>query len=824
MDPNTWTAAFAENGDAAAVLASRSTYVTGLVEKSYQAHLAPLFPTGMAALAVGGYGRRELFPHSDVDLLLLVQQIPEAPAVKEALSIFMRELWDSGLRLSHSVHTVDECCQLHAGNLELSISLIDVRFLCGDQELYGRLTRKWPQFVAAERTTLIKDLVRQSRERHRKFQNTVYHLEPNLKEAPGGLRDLHLIWWLSRLQDPHKALPDWLGELGQERQFLDQIRCFLHFQAGRDQNLFQFDLQEQACGQPFAMQRNGGAALTRQQLMRIYYRNARLIHRSSLQALDVSETLVPSGLFSAFKEWRQRLSNSEISVTKERLFLKDPTALERDPDIALRLIRFSARHGIPLATETERRMTSAFPAMASHFASSRPTWNYLREIFLQPHARLGIRAMQETRLLEAIFPEWQQIEALVVRDFHHRYTVDEHTLIVMENLLGLAKLDDPKRNRFQDLFQEMDTLPLVLLAMVFHDIGKAIDEPTHPQISAGMVDQAMQRIQVPEEERELVHFLVEQHLALSSVMNTRDLTDPATGQYVAEKVGTRERLRDLTLFTYSDMGAVSPQAMTPWRLDQLWRLYSVTLRELTAELESDRITLEEAPAEGREFWEGLPQRYLRTHSTAEIHRHFELAQQAQHNGAALDLVRQGGVWQLTVISQDRPGLFAALAGALSGSGMDIVRAEAYANAKGSILDQFTFNDPGRNLELNPPEIDRLKGTLEKVIGGVLDPRALLSSRRRANSAIPRGRLKPAVSFDNEISAHATFVEIVAEDRPGLLFDLASTLFQDGLNIEVVLIDTEMNKAIDVFYVTKNGEKLTLEQEDGLRAALLEACQ
>lgn len=812
---------FLSDGNPVAVLAGRTALVNGVLRSAFHEFLAPVFPKGMAVLAVGGYGRSELFPHSDVDVLLLVERAPSDDRSRDALSTFLRTGWDAGLRISHSVHTVDECCEYHSTNLELTISLLDQRLLCGDTALYQTLTTRLPKFIASERQTLIRHLIRQARERQEKFQNTVYHLEPNIKEAPGGLRDLHMIGWLAKLQDPSRELPDWLGELGPEIDFLYVLRCYLHFVANRDQNVLQFDAQEDIVRQPYISEIDPAKPV--ENWMRRYFLSARRIHRAAKQAIDVSESMVPSGLLSQFREWRSRLSTSEISVSKERLLLRNPQSLETDPELALRVMLFTARHGLLPATDTERRIARVLPAVESYFAEPRPLWNHLREIFALPHAMLALRTMHETGLLGALLPEWRMIEGFVIRDFYHRYTVDEHTLIVADNLLALRKSGEGPRRRFAELLTEVDSLPLLVLAILLHDIGKSIDGPTHAIESARLGETIMARIQMPEDERPFVRFLVEQHLILSSVMNSRDLDDPATAKDLAVKSGTVENLRYLALMTYADISGVNPTSMTPWRLEQLWRVYSIGLRELTRSLDTDRIHVETSAPESA-FLEGFPSRYLRTHSKEDVESHIALEQRARQTGVALDLFRHGGVWKLTLVTLDKPRLFASIVGALSGFGMDILKAEAFANKNGEVLDAFTFADPGRALELNPPEVDRLRGIIEKAAMGTLDVRQILERRGRPQTKQRGERLRPSIYFDSEASGHATLVEIIAEDRIGLLYDFAKVFAESGCNIEVVLIDTEAHKALDVFYLTCDGRKLTENEqfvlEDRLRVVCL----
>jgi [protein-PII] uridylyltransferase len=311
-------------------------------------------------------------------------------------------------------------------------------------------------------------------------------------------------------------------------------------------------------------------------------------------------------------------------------------------------------------------------------------------------------------------------------------------------------------------------------------------------------------------------------MELSSAMRSRDLADPKAIHDVAQAVGTEDRLKALTLVTYADISAVNPSVMTPWRSSQLWRLYMAVYRELTRELSEERIA-DAAFESGAELVEGLPVRYLRTHSQEEIAEHVALAVKSEARGVAVDIHSLESAWQLTAITGDRPGLFARMAGTLAGFGMNILRAEAFSNRRGQVLDTFVFADPTRTLELNPSELDRLRTTAERVILGKLDVRDLLKNRPKPKPLSRKVRVRTAIRFDDEASTTATLIEIVAEDRPGLLYDLASAISSSGGNIEVVLIDTQANRAIDVFYVTVGGRKLTVDEQSAMGEELRKAC-
>jgi [protein-PII] uridylyltransferase len=757
-------------------LSSRSSAVEELVLQAYQATLAPAFPAGLTLLAVGGFGRRELFPHSDVDLLILISA--EIPA--SALSVFLQSLWDAGLRPSHSVHTVADCVTEHEQNAELTISLLDRRMLAGDASLFQLLDQKFRAFLQKRGEAVARQLAGLAVARRAKFQNTIYHLEPNVKETPGGLRDLQTVHWLDALHP--RDVPTGLN---QAFDFLARLRIRLHEMAGRDQNVLTFEAQDALSDNPA-------------QLMRDYYRHARLVDRAAQYAIERASEQ-PGSLLNRFHDWRSRLSTSEFSVVRDQVLLRSSNILPADLSVFI----FAARHQLRLAPDTVDRLRGFVPTA---------DWNAWSQLLSLPHASYGLRAMQECGTLSALLPEWRHIEFLVVRDFYHRYTVDEHTLVAIDTL------ESVKDGRFAGLFEEIQQRAVVRFALLLHDIGKGSGRD-HVGESVRIARIVLERLGAPEADRQAIEFLIAKHLTLSSVIASRDLSDASTGRLLAGQVETIERLKLLTMLTYADINAVNPQALTPWRLEQLWRAYLVAYEELTRELGTARI--HDAPGvdpEKARFLEGLPTRYLRTHTAAEVDGHFALARQLQSRPLAIEIVQEHGTYRLTLLARDRPKLFAPVAAAISSFGLNILKAEAFSNADGVAVETFTFSDPHRTLELNPPEVDRLRGVVRRVVEGKQDALKLLRGRPRP--LLPsRARLKPRVAFNNEASETATLIEIVAEDRPGLLYDLARTISEQGCNIEVVLIDTEAHKALDVFYVSRIGG----EVQARLKTALIAAC-
>ena len=763
-------------------LAGRTAEVEERVRQAYARTLEPLFRAGLAVVAVGGFGRSELFPHSDIDLLLLAESDKNLPP-RENISAFLQGLWDSGLRPSHSVHSVADCVVEHEDNAEFTISLLDRRLLAGDAALYQTLEDKFRQFQARRGHSLARQIAGLAEGRRSKYQNTIYHLEPNVKETPGALRDLQTTRWLLMLE-PREGTPD----LSAAFSFLSGVRLRLHELAGRDQNALSFDAQESLSEHPAS-------------LMRDYYRQARVVDQAVRQAIEAS-TEKAGTLLGRFHEWRSRLSTSEFTVSHDRVLLR-----AHKPPQDLSLFEFVARHGLRLAPDTIERLQGFAPETK---------WDDWKRLLSLPKASVGLRAMQESGVLTSALPEWRNIECLVVRDFYHRYTVDEHTLV------AIGSLESVTDGRFTDLMSEIDDPWLLRFALLMHDIGKGSGRD-HTVASVEIARAVMERLGAPEADRETIEFLVLRHLDLSSVMSSRDLYDGSTARALADRVGTLERLKQLTMLTYADISAVNPQAMTPWRMEQLWRVYLMAYEELTRELVAERIhDAAGMPAERASFLEGLPTRYLRTHTPEEVDAHFALAQQLASRPVAVEIHHERGFYKLTLLTKDRPALFASVAGAISSFGLNILKAEAFSNAGGMVVDTFTFADPHRTLDLNPPEVDRLRGVVRKVVEGKQDADKLLRGRPKPFLS-SRVKIRPRVSFKDDASDAATLIEIVSEDRPGLLYDLANAISLAGCNIEVVMIDTEAHKALDVFYVTHQGHKLADELQSELKSELLAAC-
>ncbi len=371
-NPRSIEQVFLETGDGETALAERTAQVDQAVLQAASELLLPGSKGGVTVLAVGGYGRRQLFPYSDVDLLLLFASEKLAAEHKDEIAAFLQRLWDAGLRLGHSVRTPSECLEVHDQNAELNVSLLDQRYLTGDRALYAALAEKLPRFLHANRDALVRNLARLTRDRHQKFGNTFYHLEPNVKETPGGLRDYQLICWLQQLRDADAgrlAAADPEPELKRAFRFLARLRCYLHCIAGRDNNALTFDSQDAIAEQWHPAEQPHGE--TAAQWMREYYRHARAVFRAAARQLDASESQ-SSALLAQFRDWRSRLSNAEFSVHRERAHFRAPLQLDIEPGagVAAFRVRGAARHSaIAGGGRTHRRPPGAAPHIFRRFAA-----------------------------------------------------------------------------------------------------------------------------------------------------------------------------------------------------------------------------------------------------------------------------------------------------------------------------------------------------------------------------------------------------------------------------------------------------------------------
>ena len=770
----------------------------------------------VAVIALGGYGRRHLCLHSDIDLLLLFGN-GIGPAEERFVHRFLNPLWDLGVVVGHQVRDIEDFQRLETDNPEFLLALLDARPVAGARSVFERFGAVFHQ--ADTHAFILRSLLALIEERHAKFNDTLYQLEPDVKDAPGALRDLTATRTIALLTDPLllRRGPADVARFDDAEDFLLEVRSTLHLECARNQNVLSHELQERTAEMLAFPGAEPGQRV--EKLMSDYFRHARIVSRSL--------------------EWARRTApvpvGPNMGLSRDGVRFIDPVQAARNP--ASWPATFQA--ALDAGTEVSEEALSCIQQHVDRyraddfFVDAKDRAALLRFLTPRPGLYARLSQMHDCGLLGRVFPEFQAISWRVVRDFYHKYTVDEHTLLTIRNLERLTTTDAPHRVRFRSLLGDLQAPELLVLALLFHDVGKWRDDD-HALESVRMAEQVLERLQVTGERREVVLFLIRHHLRMSLAAFRRDTEDPEIVKQFAALVGTEERLKLLCLMTVVDIEAVSPDTLTPWKAELLRRLYVDTYNHLTQRygdelIERNEVGLTELQAnrsadvsatEITKFLEGLPQRYLHVFPRETIYRHIRLARDIKPDEVHLSLEQKGATWALAVATLDKPFLFSNICGVLSSFGMNILRGHAFTNPNGLVLDAFEFTDEERFFELNRDAQDQVLRVMQDVVSGRADVTARLRGREQsilqARSSL---RFPPVVHTDNKASGRYTILDIVTGNALGLLYRISRVISQHGCDVDLVLIATEGEKAIDVFHITKAGSKLTEAEQIALTSDL-----
>lgn len=802
-----------------------------------------------AVLALGGYGRGELNPYSDIDLMVFTPGPMEGP-VQEVATAALHLLWDVGLQVGHATRSWAQCEEILGTDIESTTALLEGRFLAGDPAAFRRFLEGFEAELFGKRGRLyLERKIERTRARHVQFGNSIYRMEPNLKENPGMLRDLQVVRILDRVAAavpelapfrPSRVLPpDALPEAEAAYRFLLGVRSLVHLEAGR-----RIDVLE-ARSQPRIASALGfpadEAGRPEENLMRAVFRNASAIHgvlRRSLQALTRRGSLF-ARTRNLFR--RRRVSEGLVAIGGTlHLATRDAGALERDPGGLLEIFRLAQRHRLEVSEEILLHLRERIPVLPMDALRSDPRSSGAFREILRGFGNVGaiLRQMHDARVLGEFLPEFGALAGLVRLTMYHDYTVDEHSLLAVEEIDRLEASPAPGEERRREILSRVPRADLLKLALLLHDVGKA-REAGHHEVGAELVAGIAERIGLAEPEARLLRFLVKNHLLMAEMSQQRNYHEGETLRTFADEIGDRERLDLLYLMTFADIRAVGPGTFSGWKdalLADLHARVETLLGDAGAAPPEERFRdaflhhvvdpgeREEAAAHADQ----MPPQYALEAAPAEAVLHLRLVRRAKAERLATDWLVRRSHAEFLISTHDQPYLFTRIAGVLSALGANILSATAYTRRDGWILDAFRITDAEGNPPADPGFFERISAALRRVLleGEPLDP--LLERRRRRIVVLPRTYVAfpPAVRFHNKISPEATVIDVTATDRAGLLHDMSFALSSEGLDIRLARISTRGNLAINSFYVTDKaagGKVADPSVQRRIRERLIAAC-
>lgn len=787
----------------------------------------------LAFVAVGGYGRKDLFLHSDIDVMILFGAKIPSLAKGLAEEVFY-PLWDLGLDLGHGIRGIKDCVNLARDDFEVLTSLMDARFVCGDSPLYFSLMELLQRKAVSRKAAYFaRWLEERDKIRMSTFGDASYLLEPNLKEGIGGLRDYHHILWLSKVYF-NLLVPRDLEyggvlshreyeELRHSLDFIGLVRNHLHHLSGRKNDRLSFEHQERIA-RILGFQDQGDLLAVEQFLGRLHAVMAAIksLHRSFvLNHLPKRQ--------SAGNGERTEVLSEAVEFAQGEINFRSATSIVSRPHLLLEAFAWSCRMNRPLSLEAKRLIREFLYLVDEDFRKSREVVRTFLSILGSPHAFETLEQMDELGFLGALIPEFQQVRDRVQFDNYHIYPVGTHLLQSLRNLKNLGK---EKNILFLSIFSDLSNQEPLLLASLLHDIGKVGKD--HARRGTTLARGILERMGYDEKAAADVLFLISHHLLLAETATRRDLNEEKVIVLCARTIGTVERLKMLLLLTWADSLATGPRAWNNWTENLVLELFFKILHtlekgELATPDASRRVkgTLQKVrreladrmdPSEAEALFENMSPRYVLELDPREMVRHIrvfrEFQEGLQHNPSEpfrLDAREEPAedAWEVLFMAKDRPGLFADLAGVLALHNINILSAHIYTWLDGTAVDIFRVSRP-----VDPMDVEqtwkKVRHDLTLTFGGKLSlPYRLAQKSLQSLLARPlKSTRQPEVRVDNESSDFFTLIEVFASDRIGLLHLITHTLFQLRLDIRIAKIATKGDQIADVFYVRDlDGQKI-----------------
>jgi [protein-PII] uridylyltransferase len=855
---------FLAGGDGEVCVHATSAMIDAVVRGLARVAVETVFETAgptsgelLAIVAVGGYGRGEMAPFSDIDLMFLLPW-KRTPRVEQIVEYMLYLLWDTGLKVGHSVRSVDEALRQAQGDLTVRTALLENRLLWGDAGLFKTFRRRFlREVVHGSGAAFIEGKLAERDARHARMGDSRYVLEPNLKDGKGGLRDLQTLFWIAKylyeVDDVRELvrkgvlLPEEARRFAKAQNFLWTARCHLHYLTGRPEDRLTFDVQQEIAARTGYTDHAGAKGVER--FMKHYFLVAKDVGdltRIFCAALE-AESRRPRRL-SLFRLRRVERQLDGFVLDGDRLSVSDEGHFRDRPVDMIRLFRAAQVHGLDIHPTALRALTRARGSIDADLRAD-PDANrlFLEILSAGPDPETHLRRMNEAGVLGRFVPDFGRVVAQMQYDMYHVYTVDEHTIRAIGILHGIDTGASRRELPFaHEVMAKVVSKRALHVALFCHDIAKGRGGD-HSVLGARVAERLGPRFGLTGEETETAAWLVRHHLALSNAAFRRDVEDEKTVRDIAELVQSPERLRLLLVLTTADIGAVGPGRWNAWKAALLQQLYHgvearlsggpTDSRAAAAERASRLKKARKAVADRLKDWTpdeveahlalGYPAYWL-SFDPATHERHARMIREAKRAGETLRVDtrvdRDRGVTEATIYAADHPGLFWRLAGAFAMSGANIVDARIATLANGMALDVFTVQDVQGGAFEGGDRIARLSVNIARALAGEVRTRDELDKRTRAMPSRTRVfPVSPRCLVDNRASRTHTVVEVNGRDRPGLLHDLTRALTHLSLQISNARIATYGERAVDVFYVRDLfGLKITDERQlERIRERLLE---
>ncbi|HTP66425.1 MAG TPA: [protein-PII] uridylyltransferase [Geobacteraceae bacterium] len=795
----------------------------------------------LTLVAIGGYGRGELNPHSDIDLMFLYKG-KDSRNVEEIAQRLLYFLWDMRLDVGYSVRTLKDCVEMANTDTTVKTALVDGRYLAGSRALFKDFQEMLlTQILARGSDSFINEKVSEMEFRHEKYGSSVYTIEPNIKEGEGALRDLHTAMWVAKIKykitSPHELIlkgimtEEELSVYYSSLAYLWRIRNELHYLTKRKNDQLTFDAQTSLAS--FLGYRDRGKVLAVEEFMRDYYLHANKVeHFTSM--LITRCTWREEGKAKILGYFIRRPIGEGFYIIRGELTAPDESLVEKDPFRMMKIFEYAQKHGVSLHGRVKELIRRNLHLVNDRFRRNRGVNTSFFNI-LRNEKRLGetLRLMHHLEFLNRFIPEFERIYCKVQHDIYHIYTVDIHSIFAADEIAALWRGEHAKDlPLLTRLANEVDKRELLMLAVLLHDMGKG-EGGGHADIGAALVPTIARRMWLSKEDSERLAFLVKNHLLFAHIAQRRDLHDEKMIIQIARQMGNSENVKMLYLLTYADIKAVGPDVWTEWKALLLQELYEKVFEVLERgdfryEARSERVKKvkrkvvellgDEFPADQvKDELKAMTNRHLLTNPPEVLAEHAKIMLSLGEKTMVtrIDHETERGYTNFTICTLDVTGLFAKITGVMAANGMNILGAQIHTSTNGKVLDVLQVNSPQGFTITDKNRWEKMEGDMRHVLEGKVRVRTLVEKRRRPTllAEKPRPRFPTRVEIDNEVSSDYTVIDIYTHDKVGLLYQITSTLTKLGLYIGVSKISTKVDQVADVFYVRDIfGHKVTSEKK------------